>query len=131
MSNGESAPVVPLSWPDFLKRISLRPSFPLSLELRESTRGRGLVLFAKLDAPDIHTGQMQTLHIAEVLMYPPHDEKHALWIVRTLLRAALEHELDECLLLDGVQVRDPHSNERSSLTPTPDPDSITLSRSGR
>lgn len=35
--------------------------------------------------------------------------------VRTAMRLAMEHEIDECLYLDGVRVNDPHKNKTSGL----------------
>jgi len=38
------------------------------------------------------------------------DEEQALGFIRRCLLDALEHEVDECLTLDGKRVRDPHEH---------------------
>lgn len=101
-----------MRWSEFLGRITLRSSFPLRVKAIETLQGTKLR--AMLDVPDIHTGKMQTVHV-EWPAFDNLNDENAFRFVRMLLREILEHELDECLLLDGVQVNDPHAN----TLPTP------------
>jgi len=41
------------------------------------------------------------------------DAKHVKYVIRELLHEAVRHELDECLMFNGVREWDPHSKDRS------------------
>jgi hypothetical protein len=49
-------------------------------------------------------GHTRIKHEGECCGYPPDPRE-----MRGLILAALEHELDECLFVDGVRLMEPHS----------------------
>ena len=89
--------------------ISLRP-FSVRITNLGIDRGAGnlynLVLSAEVI--DVRTGQTIEISSRTTQCVGGLDQMPA--FARRQLRALLDHELDECLLFEGKQVRDPHEN---------------------
>lgn len=62
----------------------------------------------------METGVATTIHQFHHL--PDHhfrlSRERAIDLVKRFIQRAVMHELDECLLVDGVQLSDPHAGER-------------------
>jgi hypothetical protein len=97
-------------WEAAAAKVTMRPCWPMPMRARVRDQGPGwLMLVVELDAPDIHTGEMQTVHIAETI-HPKSEttEGQMVDVIVWLYRRAVQHELDECLLVDGSPAREPH-----------------------
>ncbi|MGN6107247.1 MAG: hypothetical protein ACTHU0_19220 [Kofleriaceae bacterium] len=103
-----------INLPSFVERISVRLPIPVILHADIDPLFDGWRLRVSIKVPDIHTGEPTWVHtMAPVERID--TEGRAVSRVRSAILKALEHELDECLLLDGKQVRDPHANERFAV----------------
>ena len=96
-------------WADIVRRFSLRPGLPLTLQLHGPEESGWTAVVATLKTVDIRTGreteQNQLIPAVEI---PLGGVPEAVAMVRGLLEKALLHELDEVALFDGVQIEDPH-----------------------
>lgn len=100
-------------WSAAAALVSLRKAWLIPIRIKVEVRLDGVAVHLELDAPDIHTGEHQTVHhmhhayVDQVL-----TEDQMLDVILRMVRSAVLHELDECLLVNGEQVNDPHGNHR-------------------
>lgn len=100
----------PIDWTAFLARLSFRTLFPI--DLRFDPELHALVVI--LHAPDIHDGTpTRVYHMLSLRDVHISDPTEAMGQIRRLVLRAITHEVDECMLFDGRQVRDPHEAEPS------------------
>lgn len=106
-------------WRSVANAMTFRPAWPwpmriiVDMDLRD-----GLSICAQLTAPCVVTGESQIVHHMEhipLLMAEGATHADIVRHAHRLLKAAVEHEFDECLLLDGKQLRDPHASEGAFL----------------
>lgn len=97
-------------WDAFAARVSFRPGPRFTLEVRRRLEDR-VDLVLKLETTDVNTGLTTTI-THEMEAPNASCDKHAYHIVRGMAIDALTHEIDEALLIDGMQQRDPHVRRR-------------------
>lgn len=101
-------------WQRFIERIDLsRWASPIRLEVFNADLFDAIELRVAICVPDIHTKELSWVTRRDFLPDIA-DDKTNVRIVRRYISLILEHEIDECLLLDGEQLRDPHANEGHS-----------------
>lgn len=89
-------------------RIELR-GFPMKFNMRVLSGQDFLVSYK---AQDVNGGGLvEVQHARFIGDFPRDDTAHLVHEVRRAILAVLEHELDECLFVNGVRVRDPHEGE--------------------
>jgi hypothetical protein len=96
-------------WKAAVARIKLRPSVRMTLDYRVQ-RGREQIAVT-LQTIDIHDGRLTTTTLCRDVPEAKCDIEAAVAWIRQLCLDLLEHELDECLLFDHRQLRDPHALE--------------------
>lgn len=97
------------AWINLFARIALRPHLGVTMQVRRGMARGSAELELTLAVTDIHTGKPSSVHkVVPLPSFGRCDERRALDIARSAAREAFEHEIDECLLLDGVQHVDPH-----------------------
>lgn len=104
----------PKTWRELIERVTFK--FPLRVTLKaeidESRDDERVVVV--LHVPDMHTGEPSKVYNAD--NPPAFDERmtaaHALWLLRAQILRVLEHEVDEHLQFDGVQIRNPHEDPK-------------------
>jgi len=99
-----------------VERVSLRPGlFKIDLRVDLSVEEDAVRLTASLHAPDVHNAMPTRVH-SSVLIEIDHlvmvSDDDVLDIVKRRVREVVNHELDEVLLVDGKQARDPHAKDR-------------------
>jgi hypothetical protein len=101
-------------WRRVAASITFREAWPwkmrIDVRIAELTDALN-VRIAMLDAPDMLTGDpSKVIHHRDVLYRDAQrmEESDILHFLRRFIGAAVEHELDECLLVGGEQLRDPH-----------------------
>lgn len=97
-------------WRRVLSRLSLE-KFPIRVDVKIQWRSAWL-LVVSLEALDVHTGKPVVVHVTDPAGDP--DTIDPWHLVRRLLRFLLEHELDECLWVDGKHLVDPHAARKAS-----------------
>lgn len=105
----------PIDWPAFIARLSFRSMFPIEIRLDpagEPYSEDALVVI--LHAPDIHDGSPSRVFYL-IPLSEMGDPVEALDRIRKTVLQAIRHELDECMLFDGRQIRDPHAKEPVGL----------------
>lgn len=105
-------------WQRTIERITFRFPFPIELEADPhphwSRSACRFPLRVTIRVPDIRTGLITGVHLIEDMPLFETSEGERIVMVRAAVMRILQHELDECLLVDGVQFRDPHANEARS-----------------
>lgn len=87
-----------------------RPRYGDRFDERRALEFHTLVL--EMNVRDIYTGKTETTRLErDINDEAARDPKRLAWFVRTMMADALQHEADECFVMDGKQVRDPHENE--------------------
>lgn len=99
-------------WRAIADAMTFRPAWPWPMRIVVDMDSRdGLSIRVKLTAPCIVTGESQIVNHMEHIPWQMAEGATSADIARAihrLLRSAVEHEFDECLLLEGRQLRDPH-----------------------
>lgn len=94
-------------------RVSFRAWFPVRLRVAPTLTFDGdPALVVAIDVPDVHAdapGAVTVRVYHRIPMRPAADPVEVLRVIRRAVMSALEHELDETMLLDGRQIRDPHA----------------------
>lgn len=101
-----------IDWSALVPRLTFRTILPVRLHVappREGDDRPRLVVTLRVES--IHGGAPTTL-TSRYPLPPERDALAAIRLVRTLVLRAIEHEIDECLLVDGRQLADPHANGR-------------------
>lgn len=98
-------------WQTTMDRVSMHRAWPIPTILRALTTPQYLDLRCEIRVRDIRTGEPTKVHIRELLSVAESalmSDDDRLEFVIHMVRRAIEHELDECLLVDGRQHRNPH-----------------------
>lgn len=83
-------------------------TFALPLRLAVKVFEGNLVLYIAMPtAPDRIGGGSKGRSFSKITPLPP-SQRSALNWVRSVIRDAVLHELDECLIVDGTRLWDPH-----------------------
>lgn len=104
---------------DFIQLVAAvdlkRFAIPVRISCERAIWNDSLIVLVTLIVPDVITGEQTTVNHQEEFL-PEHikrlDRDGALMLIRRQLSFALNHELDECFLVDGKQLRDPHEREK-------------------
>jgi hypothetical protein len=88
--------------------VSLEVTSEISIEGIGSVYAWGVVL--RMNVDDRNNGLRSRVTFRQ--QFDKHRFPTAHQAVRQLLLEALTHEADECLLVDGVRVNDPHAEEK-------------------
>jgi hypothetical protein len=107
---------IDLWWVALAASITLRPEWqiPITWSVEHSLDQDAMKLHVRMRANDFVTGKPTTIHMVEILpnIIAIEDDVHeGRRRIARVIRRAVEHELDECLLVSGVQMRDPHSKD--------------------
>ena len=116
-----SRPVSVLSdWQRLLDRVTIRLPFKAGIgEVNMSATSDDLTIALWFDALDSVTQKPNRFHSVRIIpMYLKNDRERLMWL-RAQWREMLEHELDESLLVDGKQLRDPHIEVNSECPDHP------------
>jgi hypothetical protein len=82
--------------------------------LRDTYTGRVVPkLYVELDATVNHRDDGSVLPLTFSRAFPAEMTEHE--AVRSLMLDALRHEADECILVNGVRVNDPHAHGRRDI----------------
>lgn len=103
-----------LWWMAIAERVTLRPAWQLPMRWSIEVDRMGVMVHVEIDVPDIVTNEMQTVHQYHHVPYGEVDRLahvKAVDLIARLIRRMVLHELDECLLVDGEQLSDPHSRD--------------------
>lgn len=101
-----------IDWSALVARLTFRTIIPVRLHVAPPREGHDRPrLVVTLRVASIHGGAPTTL-TSRYPLPPERDVLAAIRLVRTLVLRAIEHEIDECLLVDGRQLADPHANGR-------------------
>lgn len=105
-------PVAPAAFTSVLKngsrsgQVELR-GFPMKFDMSIRDHGPGQVLMVSYKALDVNgTGPLQILRVFD--LYGENAVPAIVHVLRRAILELLEHELDECLFVNGVRVHDPH-----------------------
>jgi hypothetical protein len=105
-------------WHRIASQIKMRACWPWPsrIDVRISSEIDGLCAHVWLKAPDMHTEEVTKVHhiqyISRIEAWADLPDSELVAFLRKLLLRSFIHEFDECLLVDGVQYRDPHEAAR-------------------
>lgn len=96
-----------------VNRVTLRSQWPMrmSLAVEFVELGDALRVVIKMRVKDIHSAEDINVYSAEQFDHEylmAHRDDYIVRAICALVKRAVMHELDECLLVDGKQVHDPH-----------------------
>jgi len=103
-------------WRDTIARISFRPTWrlPITLVVYPDTGADKITLGVILHTFDVRVDPSTPIDVQFTRpLAADLDPDARVRAVRDLVHEAVSHELDECLLLDGFSMHDPHPGEDS------------------
>jgi hypothetical protein len=92
------------------KRITM-PSYRYPVTWYATTDLNGVMMSMKVKVLDRDSGESIDIATSIELRHVRSDED-LLRLAHDMLMRFATHEIDECFLLDGKRIRDPHANER-------------------
>lgn len=101
-------------WQKAIDRVTMHRIWPMPIVQRVSHSEHldAFAIYTKLSAPCVDTGDPQVVtHLAVAPDYIV-DPDDAVDFLARQIKKAVEHEIDECLLVDGRKLRDPHARSR-------------------
>jgi hypothetical protein len=92
---------------DLVEQLDLtRFRYPVRFRLTEELFDIGIAMLVELNDRD--TGELQQAQIVGRISKAGLDERLLLRVLRQMLHEFARHEVDECLLVRGLRVYDPH-----------------------
>ena len=104
------------NWSRFLDRVSFKPGMPVKLRLVSSRDGwrhtDGQYIECTMVVTCVKSGLPTEITNRKPVPWAIRDERDAAGYLRHLVLYAMEHEMDEHMLIDGKHVREPHPENK-------------------
>lgn len=92
-------------------------NYPVEFSCYLSDDRTSVVLQLHMDAIDCDSYEVGNFYTD--MKVPIHTDFNEQWIIhqcRHLVKTMMSHEIDECFMVDGLKVFDPHKGEKNDVT---------------